>query len=149
MVTPDTVSIWLQEQVWPLGVVIFLILAGLVVLKLSANRRRAVLSRERCGVTERIFVEHLAGYDFDAVITGTTYRYLREVQGVQFPVLPSDRLDEDLGMDQDDVEQVIGDLLGSLQREYRPGLRYEPILTVEGLVRHLQASPRKVQRAGA
>lgn len=149
MVTPDTLSIWLKEQALPIGIVLILVGLAFLALKISASRRRIVLSRERNGVTERTFVEHLAQYNFDPVITGTTYRYLQEVQGIGFPILPSDALDEDLGLDPDDFEQTIRELLQSLHREEVPGLRYEPVLTVEDLVRHLQASPRKNQQAAA
>jgi hypothetical protein len=149
MVTPDTLSIWLKEQALPVGIVLILIGLALLALKISASRRRTVLSRERHGVTEQTFVEHLAQYNFDPVITGTAYRYLQEVQGIQFPILPSDLLDEDLGLDHDDLEQTISELLQSLQRQESPGLRYTPVVTVEDLVRHLQASPRRSRQAAA
>jgi hypothetical protein len=140
---------WLKQQAWPIGILIALVAATFIVLKLSASYRNAVLSRRRRGMTEQTFVEGLARYNFDPVIAGTTYRYLREVQQIKFPILPSDALDEDLGLDPDDVDQMIHDLLRSLHREEVPGLRNEPILTVEGLVRHLQASPRRKYKAAA
>jgi hypothetical protein len=149
MVTPDTLSIWLKEQALPIGILLILIGLALLALKLSANRRRTVLSRERSGITEQTFVEHLAQYNFDPLITGTTYRYLQEVQRIQFPILPSDILDEDLGLDHDDLEQTIHELLQSLQRQESPGLRSIPVVTVEDLVRHLQASPRKKRQTAA
>ena len=138
---------WLKEQVWPIVILIALVAVVLIVLKLSASYRNAVLSRERRGVTEQTFVEHLAQYNFDPVIAGTTFRYLQEVRQIKFPILPSDALDEDLGLDPDDVDQAIHDLLRLLHREEVPGLRQGPVLTVEGLVRHLQASPRRKERA--
>ncbi len=149
MVTPDTLSIWLREQAWPIGIILFLVAAALVVLKLSAQRRHAALVRERAGVTETSFVDHLANFNFDPVITGATYRYLQTVQLVKFPILPGDALDEDLGLDSEDVEQTVRELLHSLRREESPGLRYEPLNTVEDLVRHLQASPRKAESIAA
>ena len=140
---------WLKQQAWPIGILIALVAAFFMVLKLSASYRNAVLSRERRGVTEQTFVEHLAQYNFNPLITGTTYRYLQEVQQIKFPILPSDALDEDLGLDPEDVDQIIRDLVRSLKREEAPGLRYEPVLTVEGLVRHVQASPRRQHKAAA
>jgi hypothetical protein len=140
---------WLKEQVWPIVILIALVAVVLIVLKLSASYRNAVLSRERRGVTEQTFVEHLAQYNFDPVIAGTTFRYLQEVRQIKFPILPSDALDEDLGLDPDDVDQAIHDLLRLLHREEVPGLRQGPVLTVEGLVRHLQASPRRKHSAAA
>ena len=149
MQIPDSLSIWLKELSIPLGVLLILGLVAYLIVKISASRRRVVLSRQRADVTEETFVEDLARYNFDPLITGTTYRYLQEVQGIQFPILASDALDEDLGLDHDDLEQTISDLLNSLRREHQPGLRYEPVVTVEDLVRHLQASPRKDRQAAA
>ena len=149
MVTPDTLSIWLKEQAWPIGIVLLFIGLAFLILKVSAVRRRVVLTRQRNGVSEETFVEHLAQYNFDPLITGTTYRYLQEVQRVDFPIVPSDKLDEDLGLDHDDLEQTLRELLQSLQRQEVPGLRYDPVITVEDLVRHLQASPRRGQQAAA
>ena len=144
MVTPDTVSIWFKEQAWPIGLILLLVAAAFLTVKLSSRRRAAALNRERSGVTEQSFTEHLAKFGFDPLIAGTTFRYLQEVQLVQFPILPTDTLDEDLGLDTEDVEQSVRELLASLQRQETPGLRHEPLHTVEDLVRHLQASPRKL-----
>ncbi len=149
MVTPDTLSIWLKEQAWPIAIILFLAVAAFLAVKLSAQRRHKALGNERSGVSEETFVAHLSQFGFDPVIAGTTYRYLQEVQLVQFPILPADLLDEDLGLDSEDIEQSVTELLSSLQRVEQPGLRYEPLHTVEELVRHLQASPRKAQSAAA
>ena len=145
MITPDTLSIWIKEQAWPIAIV--LICAGLAfaLLKYSAKRRVEKLLKEREGVTEQTFTEHLERYGFDAVITSATYRYLQEVQLVQFPIVPGDALDEDLGMDSEDVDQTVRELSVALHREQTPGLRYAPLVTVEDLVRLLQASPRLKQ----
>lgn len=142
MVTPDTLSLWVKEQAWPiLGVVVFFLLAYFL-LKVSADRRRQTLARQREGITEQTFTAHLERYGFDAVIASSTYRYLQEVQKIQFPVLPADKLDEDLGLDSEDVDQTVRELSVALGREQTPGLRYAPLVTVEDLVRLLQASPR-------
>jgi hypothetical protein len=140
---------WLKGQVWPIGILIALTAAFLLVLKLSVSYRNAVLSRQRRGMTEQTFVEQLAQYNFDPVIAGTTYRYLQEVQQIKFPILPSDALDEDLGLDPEDVDQTIRELLRSLKRAEVPGLHPEMVLTVEGLVRRLQASPRRKPKTAA
>ncbi len=146
MGTPADLSIWLKEQTWP--IVFSLVCFGLVyvLLKVSARRRLHRLARQRDGVTENTFATHLERYGFDALITRSTYRYLREVQLVQFPIMPGDKLDEDLGLDSVDVDQTVRELSHALHREYTPGLRYAPLVTVEDLVRLLQASPRLSQR---
>jgi hypothetical protein len=149
MQVPISLSIWLKQLALPLGLVVGLGIIAYLIVVISATRRRRALSRERDGVTEESFVAHLAQYNFDPLITGTTYRYLQQVQRVGFPIMPSDELDHDLGLGVEDVQQAINDLLGSLKRAHQPGLRYDPVITVEDLARHLQASPRIDRRAAA
>ncbi|MEO6924506.1 MAG: hypothetical protein ABI142_11825 [Bryocella sp.] len=146
MYTPDSLSAWLRDQSWPIAVLLGFIVLTLIVLKISASRRHKAISSQREGVSEETFVAHLEKYGFDPKITGASYRYLREVQLVQFPILPGDALDEDLGLDTEDINQTISELTEALGRERSPGLRHTPIVTVEDLVRLLQASPRKMAR---
>jgi len=118
-------------------------MAGFLILYLSARRRRTEMVRDRAGITEKSFVSHMAAYDFDTNISANTYQYLQEVQLVDFPILPSDALDEDLGLDSEDVKETVRDLLTRTGRAFRPGILTAPIVTVEDLVRYLQASPRQ------
>ena len=149
MATPDTFSIWFREQSLPIGLILIAILVAFLILRYSARRRQESLLRERDGITEQTFTSHLSRYGFDASITSTTYRYLQEVQRVQFPILPGDALDEDLGLDSEDIQQTVLELTEALKREPNPGLRSTPVVTVEDLVRLLQASPRKTRSAAA
>jgi hypothetical protein len=118
--------------------------ASVLLLRLSAWSRERSLRRRRVGLSQQSFTARLQQYGFDPVITGSTYRYLQEVQLVSFPILPTDKLDEDLGLNADDVEQVVRDLSIALRREFSPGLWTRPLVTVEDLIRLLQASPRIV-----
>lgn len=149
MVTPDTLSIWLKEQAWPLGIIAVCIIAAFLVLKISAKRRHEALAREREGVTEATFAAHLERYGFDPAIAASTYRYLQEVQRVQFPILPGDHLDEDLGLDSEDIKQTVREMIAALGREFNPGLLHTPLVSVEDLVRLLQASPRRAATKAA
>jgi len=106
------------------------------------------MRRKRAGVTQDTFTAQLEQYGFDPVITGSTFRYLREVQLVPFPVLPGDDLEKDLGLTPEDVDQSVRDLALALRREYSPGLQPTPLVTVEDLIRLLQASPR-ITKTGA
>jgi hypothetical protein len=142
LVTPNTFQLWLGEQSVPLAIIFGCLLAGFLLLYMSARRRRSELVRDRAGITEKSFVSHMAAYDFDTNISANTYQYLQEVQLVDFPILPSDALDEDLGLDSDDVKETVRDLLIRTGRSFRPGILTAPIVTVEDLVRYLQASPR-------
>lgn len=145
MVTPHTLAAWLKEQALPLALIVLVIVAGTLLVRIAARRRREALLRERDGITEQTFTAHLQRYGFDPEITSATYRYLQEVHGVAFPILPSDALDEDLGLDTEEVRQSLRELTERLGRHPSPGLRSTPLLTVEDLVRLLQASPRKAQ----
>jgi hypothetical protein len=135
---------WLGEQVVPLVFIGFAMLMGLLLLYFSAQSRRAALVRDRSGRTEDTFAEYLAAYGFDPEIARMTYRYLQDVRQVAFPIVPGDDLDRDLGLDDEDLKQTIRDLLEETEREYLPGLLESPLVTVVDLVRHIQASPRRV-----
>ena len=149
MATPDTLTIWLREQAWPIGIILGAVLLAFLVLKISASRRRDTLAREREGVTESTFAAHLERYGFDPIIASATYRYLQEVQRVNFPILPCDQLDEDLGLDSEDINQTVREMTNALGRQFNPGLLHKPLVTVEDLVRMLQASPRRVKQSAA
>lgn len=142
MAGPDTLTIWIREQALPILIVLMCVLLVYVLLRFSSQRRIENLILERNGVTENTFSEGLQKYGFDPAIATATYRYLQQVQRIKFPILATDSLDEDLGLDSEDVDQTVNELSTALQREQAPGLRYAPIVTVEDLVRILQASPR-------
>jgi hypothetical protein len=142
MQVPSTTWIWITEQAGPLLIIAGLLAFVMIVLYMSARNRRAKMNESRAGLTEDTFVESLLPYGFDPEISRTTYRYLQEKQRVSFPIELSDQLDEDLGLDLADVEESVQDLLGLTERLYQPGLKHTPLVTVEDLVRLIQASPR-------
>ena len=147
MQTPSTLSIWLSEQALPLGVIVALLALVMIVLSVSARNRRVRLNQSRSGTNEDTFVDSLIVYGFDPQISQTIYRYLQDKQNVHFPIEATDLLDEDLGLDLVDLDETVRDVLQLTRRQYQPGLRYEPLVTVEDLVRFIQASPRLVERA--
>jgi hypothetical protein len=140
-----TLERWLGEQAVPLVFIGFAILMGFVLLYFSAQSRRAALVRDRSGKNEDTFVEYLAAYGFDQGIARAAYRYLQQMHEIDFPILPKDDLDRDLGLDGDDLKQAVRDLLDETGRQYLPGLLSSPLVTVADLVRYIQASPRRVQ----
>ncbi|HEX4154279.1 MAG TPA: hypothetical protein VHY48_01580 [Acidobacteriaceae bacterium] len=142
MVLPFHIPAWIRQQAWPLGLLAAVLLIIAFLLRISAWFRQHSLRRKRAGVTQDSFTAYLQQYGFDPVIASSTYRYLQEVQLVPFPILPSDALDEDLGLDSNDIDQAVRDLTIALRREYSPGLTPNPVVTVEDLIRLLQASPR-------
>jgi hypothetical protein len=142
MVLPDSIPLWVRQQARPLEILFGVFAAGLVLLRLSAWFRTYSLRRKRKGITQETFTAQLMQYGFDPVIASSTYRYLQEVQLVPFPIVPGDVLDQDLGLDSTDVDQTVRDLTIALRRELSPGLTPAPPVTVEDLIRLLQASPR-------
>ena len=142
MQTPSTIQIWLSQQAWPLALITLMIAFVLISLYISARNRRVKMNESRSGVNEDTFVNALEIDGFDRNISRSTYRYLQETQNVSFPIHSDDLLDEDLGLDSEDVEESVQDLLATTERLYQPGLKHMPIVTVEDLVRFLQASPR-------
>ncbi len=139
-----TLQQWLGDQIVPLVFIGFAVLMGLALLYFSAKSRRSALTRDRSGRTEETFVEFLAPYGFDPEIARATYRYLRERQQIAFPILPTDDLDRDLGLNEDEVRITVRDLLGEMGREYLPGMLDSPLVTVVDVVRYIQASPRRI-----
>ena len=142
MQIPSTFSIWLSEQAWPLAIIAVILALVLFSLYWSARSRRVKMNEARSGVNEDTFVNALDVDGFDRNIARTTYRYLQEKQNVSFPIHSDDLLDEDLGLDSADVEESMQDLLAATERLFQPGLQHMPIVTVEDLVRFIQASPR-------
>ena len=134
---------WLGEQIVPLFFIGFALLMGFALVYLSAKSRRTALTRDRSGRTEDTFAEQLAPYGFDPEIARLTYRYLQERQKVPFPIEPNDDLDRDLGLDGEDLNRTVRDLLAETGREYLPGMLDSPLVTVVDVVRYIQASPRR------
>ena len=147
MQTPSTPLIWLSEQAIPLAVIVAFLAFVLIALYTSARTRRAKMNQARSGANEDTFVNSLLIYGFDPVIARTTFRYLQEKQRVSFPIEATDQLDEDLGLGLSDVEESLRDILNLTERIYQPGLKHNPLVTVEDLVRLVQASPRASELA--
>lgn len=147
MQTPSTLWIWLSEQAGPLVIIVALLAFVMIVLYLSARNRRAKMNEARAGSNEDTFAQSLAVFGFDPMIARATYQYLQEKQLVSFPIEATDHLDEDLGLSLGDVDESIHDLLGITRRLYQPGLKHTPLVTVEDLVRLIQASPRLTELA--
>ena len=132
----------MSEQAWPLAIIAAILALVMFSLYLSARSRRVKMNEARAGVNEDTFVHALEVDGFDNNIARATYRYLQEKQNVSFPIHSDDLLDEDLGLDSADVDESMQDLLALTERLYQPGLQHMPIVTVEDLVRFIQASPR-------
>jgi hypothetical protein len=147
MQTPSTPLIWLSEQAVPLAVIASVLALVMIVLWVSARNRRLKMNEARSGTNEETFVDSLLVYGFDPQISSTVYRYLQEKQNVHFPIEATDLLDEDLGLDMVDLDETVRDVFQLTRRVYQPGLRHTPLVTVEDLVRFVQASPRMIEQA--
>lgn len=140
-----SITAWLGHHAWPIWLLVAVVVLCIVLLRLSAWSRERSLRQKRAGVTHETFTAQLQQYGFDPVITSSAFRYLREVQLVPFPVLPGDDLEDDLGLTPEEIDQAVRDLSTALRREYSPGLQSTPLITVEDLIRLLQAEPRIVR----
>ena len=147
MQTPSTPLIWLSEQDVPLAIIVAFLGFVMIALYISARTRRLRMNEARSGANEDTFVNSLLIYGFDPMIARTTFRYLQEKQRVSFPIEATDQLDEDLGLDLVEVDESIQDILKLTERVYQPGLNHTPLVTVEDLVRLIQASPRLSEMA--
>lgn len=141
----SSIPAWLGYHSWPLWLLLAAIVGCIILLRISAWARESRIRRKRRGITQETFTAQLEQYGFDPVITSATFRYLREVQLVPFPILPGDDMAEDLGLSPEEIEQSVRDLSIGLRREYSPGLQPVPLVTVEDLIRLLQASPRVIR----
>lgn len=148
MATHNPFSLSLQEQAIPILAIVLCLGVAFLLLKWVASRRHRALQREREGVDEASFSHQMQMQGFDPVIARSTFRYLQEVQKVPFPILPADDLDTDLGLDSEDIQQTLRDLTSALGRRLNAILLHKPLITVEDLVRVLQASPRADMEAG-
>ena len=147
MQTPSTLQIWLGEQAMPLAIIVVLLAAVMIILSVSARNRRVRMNEARSGTNEDTFVDSLVPYGFDPEISRTVYSYLQSHQNVHFPIEATDLLDEDLGLDMVDLDETVRDVFQMTRRQYQPGLRHTPLVTVEDLVRFVQASPRAIEQA--
>jgi len=143
MPTLFTVQHWLGQQIIPLFFIVFAILMGIAMVYFSAQSRRASLARDRSGRTEDTFAESLAAHGFDPEIARLTYLHLQQNRRVAFPIDPLDDLERDLGLNSEEIDQSVRDLLNETGREYLPGLLKSPLITVVDLVRSIQTSPRR------
>lgn len=141
----SSITAWLGHHAWPIWLLLAAVVLCVVLLRLSAWTRERRMRQKRTGVTQETFTAQLEQYGFDPVITSATFRYLQEVQLVPFPVLPGDDLENDLGLAPEDIDETVRDLSMALRREYMPGLQPTPLVTVEDLIRLLQALPRIVK----
>ena len=146
MFTPSTLQQWLAEQAVPLFLVGFAVMMGVFLLYLSAVARRSGIARSRSGCTEDTFSDEMAAYGYDPEIARMTYQALQEQPGIDFPLQPTDDLECDLGLDPDEVDRVVWQLLETASREHAPGLQPAPIMTVAHLVRHIQTAPTRYRR---
>ena len=137
---------WVTQQMVPLAIIVGVLAVGIGILWVSARSRRNE-DDERSGKNVDSFVEGLAAFNFDPKIARTTYEYLIQMEGIDFPIFPEDTLREDLGISDEEKEQAIEFLLAENGRASRLGIQNQPVITVADLVRFVQASPRVMYRA--
>ena len=134
------VGSWLYQHALPL--LILGVAGGIACFYILHKERRArESSGSRADVSARSFAELLQGHGFDKAIALATYWYLQETQGRRFPILPSDSLKDDLGLNAEEVEHTILALMALLDRKPALGWKRASVHTVEDLIEVLQAAP--------
>lgn len=134
-------SDFLTAQIVPLSVLFGALLLAFAVLYFSGVSRHRRMAAERRGEDVDSFVLYLASYGFDPDIARTTYEYLVAEEDVAFPIRHTDRLDHDLRISEEEVRKSVRYLLKEFGREASPGMQHMPLVTVEDLLRFVQACP--------
>lgn len=141
-----SVSDFFNAQVGPLMAIAGFLLIGLTMLFLSGILRHRRMTAARHGEDVDTFVLHLTSYGFDPHIARETYEYLTTEEDVAFPVRHTDRLDQDLRVSDEETHRMIAHLLRKFHREAQPGMRHMPLITVEDVLRFVQACPIVAER---
>ncbi|ADV84045.1 hypothetical protein [Terriglobus saanensis] len=143
MQSPDTLRAWLADQALPFGLLLAFLAAGLIVVFVSGLMRKSRLASRRAGRDEASFVNEMLPLGYDLRICRTAYAYLQKDQQISFPILPEDRLSQDLGLEDTDVTDLVNHLLAVNSRERKPGMLNTPLITVQDVLRQVQASPMR------
>lgn len=141
MDAPATFRGWMEAQMMPVSLLAAFLAAGLLIVVFSAWARKRQMETQRAGETLESFVQRMADYGFNTDLSRLTYIYLTEHEGVSFPIRPRDFLDEDLGLSDGDVREMLAWLTSASGRLYEPGAVPYPLVTVADVVRAVQASP--------
>ena len=139
----DTLRGWLTDQALPFGLLLAFLAGGLVVVFVSRVMRNSRLATRRSGRDEVSFVNEMLHMGCDPGISRTAYAYLQHKRKIAFPILPEDRLDLDLGLEDTDVTDMVNYLLAADSREHASAQSYPPLITVQDVVRRVQASPMR------
>lgn len=140
MQTPESVRGWFEAQAAPVAILCGVVGTGLLLLAVFAWMNHKRLARNRAGEGIDSFLERMSVHGLDPHLCRLAYAYLQERIGVDYPVLPKDLLDEDLGMTDSEVDEMVSWLLIASSRNYEPGSTPGCILTVADVVRHVQGS---------
>lgn len=114
------------------------VMACLYILSKERKARRS--TGARTDSSARSFAKLLESNGFDPAIALATYWYLQETQGRRFPILPSDQLERDLCLSAEEIEHTLLALMALLGRKPALGWHRQAVVTVEDLIRVLQAS---------
>ena len=109
---------------------------------LAKERRASQSTGFRTDASARSFAKLLQSHGFDPAIALATYWYLQETQGRRFPIMPSDTLEVDLGLNPEEVEHTLLALMALLGRKPALGWHRASVTTVDDLIRVLQSAPQ-------
>lgn len=132
---------WGSEQIVPVSLLLGFFATGFFIFLLSAWTHRRQLARARVGESMESFVRRMTDFGFDGHLSRLTYIYLTERKGISFPIRPRDLLDEDLGLSEGDVREMVDWVLYAAGRQYALEKGPHPLMTVADVVKVVQASP--------
>jgi hypothetical protein len=141
MQTPDTLRAWMADQALPFGLLLAFLAAGLLVVFVSGLMRKSRLASHRAGRDEASFVNELLPLGYELRLCRSAYLYLKQEQQISFPILPEDRLDQDLGLYDTDVTDMVNHLLAVNGRTRDAHSPHASLITVQDVLKYVQASP--------
>lgn len=141
MQTPTTVLGWFQSQGSILAILLAIVGVVLLVLAASAYARHRRLSQTRSGDDMASFIHTMQSRGYDPEIARLAYVFLEERLAIDYPVLPEDELDRDLGISETEIFDMLAFMLFTSGRTDSPRSTPNTLTTVADIVQRVQTSP--------
>lgn len=137
-------SLFEQSDLWlPFLLLVFCIGVGGVAFWCVLRGFHARVKRAKEGQTVSQFVVRLQRLGYDASIARQAYRYLIDHENLLFPIVPNDRLREDLGMNDLETVLMVRQVSQSCAKELPEAPLAECVTTVGDVVQLVQELPEK------
>lgn len=141
MQTPTTVLAWFQGQGSILAILLAVAAVFLLVLAASSYARRRHLAHTRSGDDMASYLQTMQSRGFDPEIARLAYAFLQDRLAIDYPVLPEDELDRDLGISESEIGDMLAFMLFTSGRVDSPHSTPNTLTTVADMVQRVQTSP--------